>query len=476
MLRERVKVFFRAFEPLRLDLTPDGGEPSGLAGFSRRHAWWLFLLALALRWGFRLQYGALLLPDSWGRYLPIAEGLFGQWRGSVFDTPGYPAFLALVQRVFGGWSAAFWLQGLLDALTVVLIYAIGTRLIRPRHAFFFALFFALHAGAILFANSALSETLFTFLIVSAVFLLSRLNRNSRWPLFALPGLLLGLAAVTRANGVLILAVVSAVTALCRFKHGSLKPLACLLCLALVPIGFWVRFNHQHRGVGAIAQGGGWQWLQNMAFFQLIDPASLPPGEANRYQDWRSLTAMRTRLLQDPNREKTSLDKLCGQIARRNALKRPFTYLTTVPSAFLMPRRFIKDITRAPARPDLWRRHAVEAAANGYPDHARESRRAAPFNILYKSLRILTIIPYKYSLLILALFPATLFAWRQRNGLLLLVTGLPLGQFLVLTALLNPIERYYFPFESLMLLAALVTIAKFKERPRDSNGSKAPNLP
>ncbi len=475
MPQEKVRSLLSRLSASRPILGDRVTNPPPSLGFKAGHAIFLLLLALALRWGFHLQNGALLLPDSWGRYLPVAEGLFGQWRGTVFDTPGYPAFLATAHWLGGGWQGVFWLQGLLDALNAAMVYAIGARLLPPRWAFFCALFFALHAGGILFANSILSETLFSFLILGAVFCFSRLDVDSGWYRFAAPGLLLGLAAVTRANGVLSLLTAAAVLALCRLQRGSLKPLACLLITALLPIGAWRSYNQYYQGVPALAQGGGWQWLQNMAYFELIEPESLPPEEAPYYEDWRSLSAMRVRLLEDPTREKTSVDRLCGQIARGNAFARPFAYLARLPSAFTLPRRFIKDITRLPTRPDLWRQSAAEAGENGYPGLSRESESAGPFHLFYKLLRILTIIPYKYSLLVLCLFPAAFFAWRGRNGLLLLVAALPLSQFLVLTALLNPIERYFFPFEPMMALAALATLHHFKAPARTPNAPAVTNF-
>ena len=409
-------------------------------------------LALLIRWAFLLHQGTLLLPDSLDRYLHIAAGLFQEWRGTVFDAPAYPAFLAFTRLIIDLPWFPLLLQGVLDGTTVFLIYALAHRLGWRRAAMGIALFFALHAGGIVFANAILTETLFSFLVITPVWLLLVFSQNSRWPVMILPGLLLGLAALTRPNGILVLLVLAGVVLLFRWHHHWIKSALCLLTCAAIPIGVWVQHNGRHHDVYVIAQGAGWQWLQNMAWFGLLDPATLPPDEVAHYHDWTSLTDIRSRLFADPAYDRHEIDGLFKRIAQQNALAHPGSYLARIPTALLLPRRFIGDITRVASRPAKWNRMVAEAATRGHETYTKRLEGLPLFTRFFSLLRKLTVSPGKYTLLGLLLVPTLLLSWRDRNGPVFLVAAIPLSQFLILTLMLNPIERYYYPFEPLMILS------------------------
>ena len=128
----------------------------------------------------------------------------------------------------------------------------------------------------------------------------------------------------------------------------------------------------------------------------------------------------------------------------------------------MPRAFIKDIAKTARSPELWRERAEEARANGI-DLMKPLNARAPINILFRLLSGPMVFRAKYALLALALPLALWLAIRRRNALLTLLCLLPLSQLAVLTLMLNPIERYYFPFEPMMLIGFVVAIAFLRRR-------------
>jgi len=411
----------------------------------------VFALSLTLRWVFVFFWGGLLLPDATGRYLPVSANLFDHWSGTVYDTPGYPAFLALASGIMGPGVPTLYLQGLLDSLTVVMIFDLACRTITPGPALKVGSFFAIHFGAIVFTAAVLSETLFTFFVVLAVWCFTRSDDRGSWITWSQPGLALGLAAITRANGLATVFAFGFCLLVCRETKAPWRRTAAFLLAAAIPIFGWVQFNARANHVVAVSQGGGWQWLQNLAYFDLVQPETLPQPHRQTYRDWTSLTELRSDLMARHHRNPNRVDPILGAIAKTNATAQPIDYLFNIPSAWLLPRRFIKDTTSKVLNTDH-RFPSQDAMTERYAEWLVERHPPAVLKAVYTVARVATVIPYKYSLLIASLPFGLWVAWRQRDGLLLMLVLIPLTQALPLLLLLNPIERYYFPFESLMIIA------------------------
>ncbi len=206
---------------------------------TRRRRWYsatalVFLLAL----GARLLYVSLVppraTPDS-AEYVTLARNVAAH---SVFSlsageplvptirrAPGYPLFLALA----GDGTRA--VQGLVDALTAAMICAIAAGLVRLRWAVAAALLWAAHPGAIVYVNSILSESLFTFLLTGAVALLVLgIRREEVW-WTAAAGVAIGLAALTRPIGAMLVVPVAAVLLFSASRRAA--ALFCASALAVV---------------------------------------------------------------------------------------------------------------------------------------------------------------------------------------------------------------------------------------------------
>ena len=127
---------------------------------------------------------------------------------TAFRPPLFPLMLAAVYKIVGlgsasaRWEAARMLEAGLGAATVLLIGVIALRLWGRRAAIVSAAIGAVFPPLVLVFSSLLSEALFIPLVLAAV-LCALVARDSdhrlRWAV--LTGVLLGLAALTRGNGI-----------------------------------------------------------------------------------------------------------------------------------------------------------------------------------------------------------------------------------------------------------------------------------
>ncbi|MBN1270475.1 MAG: glycosyltransferase family 39 protein [Kiritimatiellae bacterium] len=115
--------------------------------------------------------------------------------GVIWRPPLYPLFLGAVLRLFESEAAVLVLQAVLSSATVFVLYLAARRFMRPAVALAGAALYAAHWISIFFCAQFLNTTLFTFLGVTAVWLLLASEARRRI-LLALAGVAAGLAALT----------------------------------------------------------------------------------------------------------------------------------------------------------------------------------------------------------------------------------------------------------------------------------------
>jgi 4-amino-4-deoxy-L-arabinose transferase-like glycosyltransferase len=132
---------------------------------------------------------------------------------SAFRPPAFPVALAGLYKMLGGvsastrWESARILEAALGAVSVALIYLIGLRVFCVAAARIAGAIAAVYPPLILVGSSLMSESLFIPLMLGGVLcaLSSRERASPRswtWALGA--GVLIGLAALTRSNGAVLL--------------------------------------------------------------------------------------------------------------------------------------------------------------------------------------------------------------------------------------------------------------------------------
>ena len=175
----------------------------------------LFALAAAMRLGYA-SLGVEVPSQDTADYDEIAANLLAgegfvareNWFG--FDmrswrAPLYPGFLAAVYGLFGSSHVPVKIaQSLLGAATAVLVYAIA-RAIRPQAALVAGVAASLYLPLVASASEVMTETLFTFLLVLALYLSisTRPTEEDGGPRLMTVGVAIGLAALTRPVALLL---------------------------------------------------------------------------------------------------------------------------------------------------------------------------------------------------------------------------------------------------------------------------------
>jgi 4-amino-4-deoxy-L-arabinose transferase-like glycosyltransferase len=231
---------------------------------------------------------ATSLSNGDGYTNPFSGLATAQW------PPGYPLFLAGLYWLFGqSVNAAQVANAMLGAATVVLVYALALRLFDRTAARLAALLFAVFPSQILFASLVYSETLFAFLFVLGLFLITNISRLP--PLVAL-GLVAGAAALTRETGLGLLIIAALYWYLATrdwrrvLQHAAIALAACAAIVLpwtlrnaiqldapiLISSSAGSNFWHGHHD-GA---DGGFDYARAPAFVAEHGPRTRPGGEVD----------------------------------------------------------------------------------------------------------------------------------------------------------------------------------------------------
>jgi 4-amino-4-deoxy-L-arabinose transferase-like glycosyltransferase len=205
----------------------------------------LFALAALLRLGFWAWHGTRFGGDT-ADYFLLAENLLRHHAYSLHETapflpsirraPVYPWFIIVSGLGSLAPAPVIVAQILLDAATTALVFVLGQTVATRKGAAAAALFYGLHPGAIAASFALLTETLFTFLLVSALTLLTFGLLRDKRKLTATAGAVLGAAALCRPLAllypcVLLIILLGWRAAPRRFAHAGLFLIAAALILA-----------------------------------------------------------------------------------------------------------------------------------------------------------------------------------------------------------------------------------------------------
>lgn len=177
------------------------------------------------------------------------HGLFeppGVPKATAYYPPLYPLTLAALWKVIGfSLTSGKLLNACLDTLTIFFVYDTGRRVFDRRAGLAAAAVYALLPNAIAWLPLLLSETLFTFLFLAALWVLvaSRPWADARRP--AVPGLfglLAGLAVLTRGLGVVLPASALIFWLARDGRRAALRQLLLALVAAAAVIAPWTARN------------------------------------------------------------------------------------------------------------------------------------------------------------------------------------------------------------------------------------------
>jgi hypothetical protein len=209
---------------------------------------------------------------------------------------GYAAFLAGLDQL-GGLSLTIAVQHALSLATALLAYLLFRRLGAPRLvALLPAAGYALVFDHLYFAHSLLSETLFTFLLVTALLAAAIAARPSRPSARALvvpaaaAGLLLAAAVAVRSAGLFVIPVVAVAAPLIADTGWRRRGLlaGALVLAALAGLAAYMGAQRTTIDYVGLNKGGGWALYARSAPFADCREFTPPPGTEQLCEtsDWR----------------------------------------------------------------------------------------------------------------------------------------------------------------------------------------------
>lgn len=208
----------------------------------------------------------------------------------VWRAPLYPAFLAVVYAFFGehNETGVFLAQSVVDSMTAVLIFYMGTRLFSESVGLASAVIFALHPLSAYYSLRFLSESLFTlaFTAVIAAWIAAVTARRLR--AFMTVGVLIAVASLVKpvALGLWPLLVICALYQLGNEPRHAWSSATVLTVACLMVLSPWALRNYRVTGeLVPVATGGGYAlWLGN----QMVSEGR---------EDWEVDEKTRTHLLE-----------------------------------------------------------------------------------------------------------------------------------------------------------------------------------
>lgn len=205
-------------------------------------------------------------PDSDG-YLPLADSIYFN-HAFTYSTskpfipegmhaPGYPFFLALTAAPFRSVVPALIIQSLLFSLAVVLFFRTASAYLPRRSAFFGALLFGVEPFTSFIVAYPLSESMFLFLFLGALYSYHR-ALSSLHPIRSavIGGFLFGFAILTRPIALYLIPVLIFFGGvLFLYKKIGWKTVVVGFLCVLLPVSLWAWRNEQQFGVWTIASKG-----------------------------------------------------------------------------------------------------------------------------------------------------------------------------------------------------------------------------
>src|SRR5688572_9967439 len=179
----------------------------------------------------------------------------------VIRTPGYPAFVALIYRLFGigNQMALVIAQAFVFAGLCVCVYAIARHITAERTALLAALLAALFSPFPYFGALAVTELWTTFIVTLAMLACLGAVRTGRLSMYVLAGIVFSLATLVRPVFVLLPFFLAVAVPVCVREQRDRRAVAgwaALSVAALITLAPWFTYNYVHLGRLTLSPAGG----------------------------------------------------------------------------------------------------------------------------------------------------------------------------------------------------------------------------
>jgi 4-amino-4-deoxy-L-arabinose transferase-like glycosyltransferase len=180
----------------------------------------------------------------------LSQGAFASaGQPDIFRTPGYPLFLIPGLVIGRVWAVTIGLQIILGCLSVLLVYKISRKIFTGRRTPWVAsLCYALEPLSVIYSGKLMSETLFTALVLTALYCMLLYSKSGRFRFLTCSSLAIAAAAYVRPVGsylFLVLAAAAVSRPPVSFRSVLKGASLILICLALLLP--WAFRNNQKAG-------------------------------------------------------------------------------------------------------------------------------------------------------------------------------------------------------------------------------------
>jgi 4-amino-4-deoxy-L-arabinose transferase-like glycosyltransferase len=227
-------------------------------------------------------------PDSLGYIDAAWRSGHGLLFWNQYRPAGYPLFLTWLHAINGSLGFAIDLQHVLGLAAALLVYLSVARFTRRRWmAVLPAAVIALSGSEIYLEHSALSETLYTFLVIAALWCAARSydsagRREAIWLLGS--GLLIGLSGPVRSVGVFVGVVLIGWAAATRRGRGHrLRGAAVVAAGFVLSLGGYLVYQHSTTGTWGLTRTTGETLYARTAVFANCRDFTPPAGTARLCQ-------------------------------------------------------------------------------------------------------------------------------------------------------------------------------------------------
>lgn len=185
----------------------------------------------------------------------------GAFVPEVIRTPGYPAFVAVVYKIFGVGNdmAVAVAQAFVFAAICAMVFAIARRVDTDRSAIVAAAMTALYSPLPYFGSLILTELWTAFIATGAMLVCLRAVQHGRLRDYTIAGVLLTATTLVRPAFVLLpFFIAMAMPVLVRDQRtkAALKGWACLTVAAILTLLPWFAYNYVNLGQVTLSPAGG----------------------------------------------------------------------------------------------------------------------------------------------------------------------------------------------------------------------------
>jgi 4-amino-4-deoxy-L-arabinose transferase-like glycosyltransferase len=274
----------------------------------------LLIVAACIRLVMAFSMESLRLRGDEMDYIHTARVLVEEQRFfDMYRPPLYPVVQAAFLWCGGDTGSIRIFQGLLSALSLVFLYRIAFRAYGRKPALIATAFCAFDPILVEFSCILLSETVFIFLFLIALDLLTGTLETRRNVLWIWPGILLALAGLTRSQLITFLPIICLWIVMERGKRNWMKPCLFLTLSCIVVILPWTIRNYRASKAVVIVDVLG---PMNLLISTVPEVKYIDKGTAWK-ESWTRVDGVRYRLAARRNTSRTqrrALEIAIGRIA------------------------------------------------------------------------------------------------------------------------------------------------------------------